>query len=798
MGAAWYRARSELRRRWRATLVLVSLVGLAGGVLLTTVAGARRSSSAYERFRAETLAADLDIAFDGPPGGDLEATKAAVAALPQVSALTQTAFPFIVPSGSGFYPYLDFLAVVGTDESFGRDVDRPRLLDGRIPDPTDPGEAAIVETFAEEADLAVGDEVEFESFAPEQLEPLFTTGDAGPPAGPRTTLLVTGIVDAPTFLSESTGSFVPRVFLSPAFLERYAEDMATYPGGFTVRLRGGAADIPAVSAALRGIFPPETMLELTPSEEVDRKIESSIDIIVSALILCALAAGLAGCVAVGQALTRHLSADSTTERALAAMGMTEGDRALSRLATVIPVAIGGAALAVVVAILASPLMPVGVARRAEPDPGLDADPLVLGVGALGVLITIGVLALLASIVAGRRARLAVDRWSARSDRFLLPRRTTLSPAASVGTSMALEPQAGTAWAVRSALAAIAFGVTGVVAVAVFATSAGVLVDSPDRYGSPFDASISGFSGDVLAEGGDALLADPDVEQMGTLASALGRIGDDELPTYSLVSLKGDLSMTLLSGRLPNEAGEVVLGSSTLDDAGADLGDEVELVGIADALEAIVVGKAVFPVVDERSGAGRGALLLPEDLDRISSPDEINNDVILAWADGVDVERANGALAQQTETEVFTPRLPSDVNNLREVQPLPRALAVFLAVLATLAAVHALVTTVRLRRQELAVLRVLGFERRQVAATLGWQATTIGVIGLALGIPLGIVVGRAVWRAVASGIGVVDDPVTPGFVVLLVAVAALAIVNVAAILPGRTARRVRPATVLRSG
>jgi hypothetical protein len=798
MGAAWYRARSELRRRWRATLVLVALVGLAGGVLLTTVAGARRSSSAYERFRVETLAADLDIAFDGPPGGDLEATKAAVAALPQVTALTQTAFPFIVPAGSGFYPYLDFLAVVGTDASFGRDVDRPRLLAGRIPDPSDPTEGAIVETFAREADLAVGDEVAFESFAPEQLEPLFTTGDAGPPAGPRTTLVVTGIVDAPTFLSESTGSFVPRVFLSPAFLDRYGEDMATYPGGFAVRLRNGATDVPAVTSALREIFPPETMLELTPSQEIDRKIESSIDIIVTALVLCALAAGLAGCVAVGQALTRHLSADATTERALAAMGMSEGERALSRLATAIPVAIGGAALAVVVAILASPLMPVGVARRAEPDPGVDVDPLVLGLGSLGVLVTIGVLALLASIVAGRRTRLAADRPSARADRSLLSRRTGLSPVASVGTSMALEPRAGTAWAVRSALVAVAFGITGVVAVGVFAASAGVLVDSPDRYGSPFDATISGFSGDVLAEGGDALLADADVEQMGALASALARIGDDELPTYSLVSLKGGISMTLLSGRLPRAAGEVVLGTSTLDDAGAAVGDEVELVGISDALEATVVGKAVFPVVDERSGAGRGALLLPDDLERISSPDEVNNDVVITWADGVDVERANAALAGATETEVFTPRLPSDVNNLREVQPLPRALALFLAVLATLAAVHALVSTVRLRRQELAVLRVLGFERRQVAATLGWQATTIGLIGLSVGIPLGVVVGRAVWRAVASGIGVVDDPVTPGVGVLLVAIAALAIVNLAAIVPGRAARRVRPAAVLRSG
>ncbi len=30
MGGAWYGARAELRRRWRATLALAVLVGLAG------------------------------------------------------------------------------------------------------------------------------------------------------------------------------------------------------------------------------------------------------------------------------------------------------------------------------------------------------------------------------------------------------------------------------------------------------------------------------------------------------------------------------------------------------------------------------------------------------------------------------------------------------------------------------------------------------------------------------------------------------------------------------------------------
>jgi len=225
---------------------------------------------------------------------------------------------------------------------------------------------------------------------------------------------------------------------------------------------------------------------------------------------------------------------------------------------------------------------------------------------------------------------------------------------------------------------------------------------------------------------------------------------------------------------------------------------VEIDGAGGSLRATVVGTAVFPVVDERSSPGRGVLLGRDDLERISTADELNADVLIKWADGVDAEAANAELGERTGTEVFAPRLPSDVNNLREVKSLPRALAAFLALLAVLAAVHALVSTVRVRRQELAVLRTLGFERRQLGSVLAWQATTIGLIGLVVGVPLGLTAGRVVWKAVASGIGVVDDPVTPALAVVAVSVVALVVVIAAAIVPGRSARNVRPATVLRSG
>ena len=406
MGAVWYHARAELRRRWRASLLLILLVGIAGAAVLTAWAGARRSATAYERFREETLAGDIDIVFDGAPAELDPADVQALKDLPQIEAITESMFPFVVPAGSGFYPFLDFLAYSPVDDAALTKIDRPRILDGRIPRSDAVDEAAVLDLYADEAGLEVGDEIELESFGPDQLEPLFTTGDAGPPAGPRVTVRVTGIIAAPTFLSESVGSFVPRLFLTPAFGDAHADDMAAYPGGFTARLRNGADDGRAVEAAAREIFAGEEGLEITHSSEVDERIEASIDVIVGALLVTALLAAVAGLVAIGQAFARHASLERDGQADLAALGMTRRERRVALALGLVPAIVGGVALAAGLSVLASALLPVGIARRAEPDTGIRVDGMVLVLGTAGVLLVLAAIAMLAAIPASRDSRRA--------------------------------------------------------------------------------------------------------------------------------------------------------------------------------------------------------------------------------------------------------------------------------------------------------------------------------------------------------------------------------------------------------
>jgi ABC-type antimicrobial peptide transport system permease subunit len=110
--------------------------------------------------------------------------------------------------------------------------------------------------------------------------------------------------------------------------------------------------------------------------------------------------------------------------------------------------------------------------------------------------------------------------------------------------------------------------------------------------------------------------------------------------------------------------------------------------------------------------------------------------------------------------------------------------------------HLLVVSVARRRRELSLLKVLGFARRQVAGTVGWQATTLAVAGLVAGMPLGLAAGQVLWRAFAVSFGVVAVPVAPPGLLAVVAAAILLAALLLAAGPAIAAARGRPGPALR--
>ena len=129
--------------------------------------------------------------------------------------------------------------------------------------------------------------------------------------------------------------------------------------------------------------------------------------------------------------------------------------------------------------------------------------------------------------------------------------------------------------------------------------------------------------------------------------------------------------------------------------------------------------------------------------------------------------------------------------------LPFALAIFFALLGLATVAHAVVTTVRRRRHDLAVLRAIGFTKRDARIAIAWQATLIAIVGLVLGIPLGILAGRLIWKQLAESFPVAYVPPLSLIALLLIGPAAIVVVNLIAAGPAHAATRIRPARVLRA-
>jgi predicted lysophospholipase L1 biosynthesis ABC-type transport system permease subunit len=138
-----------------------------------------------------------------------------------------------------------------------------------------------------------------------------------------------------------------------------------------------------------------------------------------------------------------------------------------------------------------------------------------------------------------------------------------------------------------------------------------------------------------------------------------------------------------------------------------------------------------------------------------------------------------------------------VENFGQVDSLPLVLAGLLAVLAASTLAHTLLTAVRRRRRDLAILKTLGFVVPQVRWAVVWQATTVVTLALVVGIPVGVAVGRWGWVLVADQLGAVAEPVTPPGPLLVLVPGAILVANLVAAVPAYLAGRTRPALLLRT-
>jgi ABC-type lipoprotein release transport system permease subunit len=262
----------------------------------------------------------------------------------------------------------------------------------------------------------------------------------------------------------------------------------------------------------------------------------------------------------------------------------------------------------------------------------------------------------------------------------------------------------------------------------------------------------------------------------------------------------------VEGRAPTAAGEVALGEDTLDELGVDIGDRVEVsfdtvtdLGhqVRGGGSATVVGTVLFnDAEEEQTELGTGALMTLDGVEALGAEPFVAR-FLVDYAPGVDEDEAFRSLRADFGRTVLRPVNAVDVENLRRVAGMPVVLAAVVGALALAVLAHALVTTLRRRRRELAVLRTLGFLRRQLVGAVVASAATTVVLAVVVAAPVGVGLGRWSWRLVASSMGSPAPPVVPVLVVALVAPLTLLAAVALAAGPARSAAATEPALVLRS-
>ncbi|MBA2437473.1 MAG: FtsX-like permease family protein [Acidimicrobiia bacterium] len=812
MAAVWACVRSELRQRWKATVVLAVLVGLVGGVAMFGVAGARRTSSAMDRFLAYNLPFDVFVFGE-------ELNIDAVAALPQVADIDTQSYLLLAPSTPEGDPdpsgsLNPFLATGG---SAGATSQRPLVVDGRLPRSDETLEVAVNEDLAGRQRVGAGDTLRVWAYRPEQFFEVLEAPGAVNPEGPALDLTVTGVVRHPMDISpdpvddEVTHLTIQNLYLSPAFAERHGDEVASFEAllgpAVVVRLVGGVADLPAFTEAVRAL-PGGAEVEVNPADtrlQASKTVRAT-DLEALALLVFAVLVAIAGLLMVGQSLARQVQLDLGERPALRAMGMTPVQLSGVIVLRALLVGGAGAVVAAVVALVLSPFSPVGLARSAEVDPGIVADLPVLVLGALAVVAIVCARAMLAARAGPMDGVSLAGGGSPVRRTFRVVERLAGAGAptsAVVGVRMAVEPGRGaSAVPVRSALLGATVAVAAVAGGLAFTAALDRLVATPALQGWTWDMTVGDDTVDILDKGRRLLGGNPLVDGFSAISGSGYRfnLGGSSVGVTGLDRIEGEVSPSVVEGRLPERGGEVALGPRTAERLDVSIGDRVEATSVDAGVEPTtfeVVGVALLgPALDYNATIGEGALVGLDDMQELFG--EVATAYFLVdYAEGADPDAAFASLQAAWGRQVLRPLPAPDVENLRRVGGLPVTFSVLVAVLGVATLGHTLITSVRRRRRDLAVLRAIGFVRTQVSATVAWQATTSAVIALAVGLPLGVGAGRWAWRVVADGIGAPAAAVTPALAIALTVPAVVLTAIVLAAFPAHMATRTRPANVLRS-
>jgi len=776
-------ARSRLRRTWVSAVVLGLLMALGIGAGLACIAGARRTASSFERI-ADASAQPTITASHGEPPAKADAIAAGLSGVAEHSS---------VIGFQGFVEELDptlikyFIGAWNVPLMHGR----PAMLSGRAADPSRADEVMVVGPAVERGGIAPGDVLTVQ---------LFTLDFS---SSVRQEFTVTGVGSDVGEVAADSAANRSAIYFTPAFSTAHEPALRQWSATRLVVADGTSIDELAAQIVEVGWPVDETI------ESARTRVQDAVRPLTLTLALLGALIISATILVAGQALARQLDSRRGDRLALRAMGLTWRQVSTLDLLAVLTIGVPAVVLAVVAAIAASPLFPIGTVRRLEPERGIDVDLTVLALGAIATLLV-----------------LLSGHWFA-SRRHEAPVRPAALPALASAGSRVPALATGVRLAVGgtnvqrrrfwTTLGFSALALALVVAGTGFVTSLDRVSEDSTRYGVGWELTAKNAYGVVVAEDVAAMVAG-DADVVGTAGATVRKMLLDDrviVPGLIVMPFTADIWPTIIEGRAPKSEDEVLVGARVLQQLDKDVGDTVRLEsqdspGGASPLVTIV-GTAVLPSLEIpgvdstrlSSGIvvawGQYVRLTEQGPSTAPAPDITFFDL----ADGVDVAdviaRYPEGVPERTgfvPTEWLESLAPAEVIETDKATPLIWTVVAFLAIVVLAMLGHAIVSTLRRRRGTYAILTSIGFTRRQLAATVASQSLVTTLVALIIGLPVGVIIGRVAWRSFARGIGLVDTPVLPVVPLVVIVAAALLGATIVGLAPSMRVARRSPSAVLR--
>jgi ABC-type lipoprotein release transport system permease subunit len=794
--------RGRFRQFWKSWLALSLLVAVAGGFVLITASAGHRTADAFPGFAARH-GYDV-VVYSGKQLPQLTG-------LPDVSSVTPVPVTYSGDVGcASCRKPIDTENFLVNEVPPGQLTRMVTLLDGRMPRPSEPGEVLASFTLAQENGIRVGSVLRPQLGTQAELE----GAKVKPDPSRRPALRVVGIAAAESEFPSGTSPHYD-LFATPAFAAAFNHRVAVLRT-YYVRLAHGDADLAGFDGRIRplGIYGTYDLDQAADAVQASIRPQ-----VIGWYVLAALVA-LAALVVIGQAMARQTVAERADQPALSALGVRPREFARLALLRALLTGAAGAAGAVLIAVLASPLTPVGEARLAVPAPGhMSVDLVIVLPGALAVLAAVIAVSTWPAI---RQARLLTHRppWQPAPVTVAAGRtaaRARLSAPALIGIRHALE-RGRDGQPVGTALLGTVMAVAALCATSVFGASLAHLIATPALYGAPFQAYFGSDgtpTSQALVNGPllNSLVRDPAIEQITLGAFVEVDVNGKHVRTVAMTPRRGTALLSVLDGRLPRGDRDIMLGVATMHDTGARVGGTVR-VTVADpdgrphVSSFHVIGRASLNA--GATGLGKGAVMTTSAFIGAQCPagpkqpacrkvvrDSLATVILVRSAPGV---AGNAALARHISAHPLLATLPGKPTvlvNFGESVNFPLLLAVALTVFGAATLLHLLLVSVARRRVEAGLLKALGFVRRQVAAAVCWQATVVAVAGIVAGAPIGIAVGRVLWRVFATNFGVVPVAVVEPVPIIALVAGVLAVANLLAAVPAMLAARSDPARLLRA-